>query len=134
MKNFEQRLLKVERQPMKRPIIVTILSILFILIGIANTAKAVWPLLGGSGAHITGHELMDSSFVFVSAVLAFLGGVLMLRGANAGRWLVLIWMGLHVVLSIFHRPVELAIHSLMFVILIALLLFGSSGRYFKRAA
>ena len=117
---------------MKRPITVTLLSILFILIGIANTFKAIWPLLGGSGAHITGHELMDSSLVFVSAVLALLGGVLMLRGANVGRWLVLIWMALHVLLSIFHKPLELAIHSLLLVVLIALLLFGSGGRYFAR--
>jgi len=120
---------------MKRPITVTIIAILFMLIGIANTFKAIWPMFGGSAARITGHELMDSSFVFISAVLALLGGFFMLRGANWGRWLVLIWMALHVVLSIFHKPVELAIHSLMLVLLIALLLFGSGGRYFaKRTA
>ena len=115
---------------MKRPITVTIVAILFILIGIANTFKAVRPLVGGSAAHITGHELMDSSFVFISAVLALLGGVLILRGANFGRWLVLIWMALHVVLSIFHKPMELAIHSALMVLLIGLLLLGSGGRYF----
>ena len=119
---------------MKRPITVTLLSVLFILIGIANTFKAIWPLVGGPSANITGHELMDSLFVFISAVLALLGGVLMIRGANSGRWLVLIWMALHVLLSIFHKPVELAIHSLMLAILIALLLFGSGGRYFKSRA
>jgi hypothetical protein len=119
---------------MKRPITVTILSILFILIGIANTFKAIWPLIGGTAAQITGHELMDSSFVFVSAVLALIGGVFMLRGANWGRWLVLIWMALHVVLSIFHKPFELAVHSFILVVLIALLMFGSARRYFKTVA
>ena len=115
---------------MKRPITVTILAILFILIGAFNAFKAFRPLFGGSAAHITGHELMDSTFVFISAVLALLGGILMLRAANFGRWLVLIWMALHVVLSIFHKPMELAIHSLFLALLIGLLLFGSGGRYF----
>ena len=116
---------------MKRPITVTLLSIVFILIGVANTYKAIRPFFGSTSAHITGHEVMDSSFVFVSAILALVGGIFMLRGANWGRWLVLIWMALHVVLSIFHNPVELAIHSLVLVLLVALLLFGSGGRFFR---
>ena len=116
---------------MKRPITVTLLSILFILIGVANTYKAIRPFFGGTAAHITGHEVMDSSFVFVSAVLALLGGIFMWRGANWGRWLVLTWMALHVVLSIFHDAVEIAIHTLVLVILVVLLLFGSGGRFFR---
>ena len=113
---------------MKRPIVVILVSVLFIAIGIANLFKAVSPLVGG---HITSHELTDSGLVFLSAVLALLGGIFILRAANWARWLVLIWMALHVVLSIFHKPVELAIHSLILVILIGLLLFGSGGRYFS---
>jgi hypothetical protein len=115
---------------MKRPIVVTLLSTLFILIGLANLFKAVWPLVGGA-ATITGHELMDSTFVFISAVLALLGGWLMLRGANWGRWLVLIWMALHVVLSIFHKPMELAMHSAILLIMILLLMRGSGAAYFR---
>jgi hypothetical protein len=113
---------------MKRPIVVILVSVLFIAIGIANLFKAIAPLVGG---HITSHELMDSGLVFLSAVLALLGGIFMLRAANWARWFVLIWMALHVVLSIFHKPVELAIHSLILVILIGVLLFGSGGRYFS---
>jgi hypothetical protein len=100
------------------------------MIGLFNLFKAFRPLVGGSAAHITGHELMDSSFVFASAVLALLGGIFMLRGANWGRWLVLVWMALHVVLSIFHEPMELVVHSVMLVLLVVLLMFGSGGRYF----
>jgi hypothetical protein len=117
---------------MKRPIVVTLLSILFILIGIANTFKAIWPLVGGRTLGISGHELTDSALVLISAMLALLGGVFMLRGANWGRWLVLIWMALHVVLSIFHKPVELAMHSLILLILILLLMRGSGAAYFRR--
>jgi len=101
---------------------------LFIAIGIANLFKSVWPLVGGN---ITNHELMDSALVLLSALLALLGGIYMLRAASWARWLVLIWMALHVVLSIFHKPFELAIHSLILVLLIGLLLFGSGGRYFS---
>jgi len=113
---------------MKRPIVVILVSVLFIAIGIANLFKSVWPLVGGN---ITSHELMDSALVLLSALLALLGGIYMLRAASWARWLVLIWMALHVVLSIFHKPFELAIHSLILVLLIGLLLFGSGGRYFS---
>ena len=113
---------------MKRPIVVILISVLFIAIGIANLFKAISPLVGGN---ITRHELMDSGLVLLSAVLALLGGIYMLRAASWARWLVLIWMALHVVLSIFHKPLELVIHSLLLVILIVLLLFGSGGRYFS---
>jgi len=113
---------------MKRPIVVILVSVLFIAIGIANLFKSVWPLVGGN---ITNHELMDSALVLLSALLALLGGIYMLRAASWARWLVLIWMALHVVLSIFHKPFELAIHSLILVLLIGLLLFGSGGRYFS---
>jgi len=113
---------------MKRPIVVILVSVLFIAIGIANLFKSVWPLVGGN---ITSHELMDSALVLLSALLALLGGIYMLRAVSWARWLVLIWMALHVVLSIFHKPLELAIHSLILVLLIGLLLCGSGGRYFS---
>ena len=116
---------------MKRPIVVILVSVLFIAIGIANSFKAVWPLFGGN---ITSHELMDSGLVFLSAVLALVGGIFMLRGAGWARWFVLIWMALHVVLSIFHEPVEIAIHSAVLLILMLLLLRGRAAAYFREPA
>jgi len=117
----------------KRPLAVTIVSLLFMIIGIASLFKAVSPLIGSGRAHITGHELTDSGLVFFSAVLALLSAVFMLRGANWARWLCLIWMALHVVLSIFHKPVELAMHSVLLVVLMILLLRPSVSNYFSAA-
>jgi len=116
---------------MKRPITVSIVGILFIIIGILSLSKAIWPLLGGNAARITGHELMDSGIVFVSAVVALVGGLFVLRGANWARWLCLLWMAFHVVVSLFHNTTELLVHVLWMLVLIVLLTFGKAAAYFR---
>jgi hypothetical protein len=119
---------------MKRPLTVTIVGILFIIVGIGSLLKAFRPLLGGGTAMITGHEFMDSSFVFVSAVVALISGIFVMRGANWARWLCLLWMAFHVVVSIFHNTTELLVHLLWMLVLIFFLMFGKAGIYFRAKA
>jgi len=52
--------------------------------------------------------------MLVSGVVALAGGALVLRRLAAGRWLLALWMALHVVLSALHDPVELAVHLALF--------------------
>jgi len=59
--------------------------------------------------------------------------VFMLRGQNWARWLALLWMATHVVISAFHPMRELVIHSVVFV-LIAYLLFRREAREYFSAA
>ncbi len=75
----------------------------------------------------------DYSLVWISLVslLAVVSGVYMLRGGNWARWLALAWIAFHVVLSAFHSPFELAVHSLLFVAFAYLLFRPPANRYFR---
>jgi hypothetical protein len=114
----------------RRPIPILIVSLGFILIGVGSLLKAVWPLIQ-EGSAISRHNLMDSGLVLVSGVLALLSGVYMLKKASWARWLCILWMALHVLLSFFHTPFELAVHSAMLIVLLIILCGPSGSRYFR---
>lgn len=115
----------------KRPIPLIIVSVGFVLIGLGSVFKGVWPIVKG-GTAIGSHELTDSAIVTVSGILALLSGVFMWRGANWARWLCVAWMAFHVVISFFHTPFEVVIHSAFLVVLVLVLFWGRSAAYFQR--
>jgi hypothetical protein len=116
----------------KRPIAVTIVSVLFIIIGAVVMFRGVWSLVAGRGGGITGHELMDVALVEVSSLAALLGGIFMLRGANWARWLCIAWMAFHVVISIGHERMKLIVHSFWLVVLTVILFWPSATAYFRK--
>jgi hypothetical protein len=105
----------------RRPIPVTILAVLYIVVGIGSTAAHV----AGFRAHPpSSSELISISVLGVAAVAA---GAFMLRACNWARWLALAWMAFHVALSAFHPLRELFVHSAL-LILFAYLLFRPEAR------
>ena len=107
----------------KRPLSVTIIALLFIA-------------AGGFGLvyHLT--ELKqafhnDLIWVLLLRLLAIVGGVFMLLGRNWARWLTLIWLAYHVVLSAFHSRSELIMHSLLLVVIAYFLFRPKVGEYFR---
>ena len=115
----------------KRPLPLIIVSVGFIAIGTGGLIAGLWPIVK-EGAAIKSHDLLDSGLVFVSGVLALVSGVFMLRGANWARWLCIVWMALHVVLSLWHTTLELVIHSLMLIVLLVVLFRPRSPAYFRK--
>jgi hypothetical protein len=110
----------------RRPLSVTIISWLFIAAGTVGFAY-----------HITefkAHGQFQYDLVWVSLVrlLAILGGVFMLRGKNWARWLLVVWIAFHVVLSAFHTLFELAMHSLLLVVIAYILFQPNASAYFRR--
>jgi hypothetical protein len=83
------------------------------------------------GGGITNHGLMDIALVSISGILALLSGVFMLRGANWARWLCIVWMALHVVISLGHEMNKVIVHSVMLVILLIVLLWTNANAYFR---
>jgi hypothetical protein len=63
-------------------------------------------------------------------VLAIFGGAFLLGGANWARWLCLGWMACHVLISAFHSLAEVAVHGLIFAVLLYFLLRPSVTAYF----
>ena len=111
---------------MKRPpISVIIISVVFILIGVGSMFAGVSPI-------IKNHEVrLDSVIVAVSGLTALLSGIFMLRCANWARWLCVAWMAFHVVVSILHNTLELAIHLLVLIVLV-IVLFRTSAACFRK--
>ncbi len=111
----------------KRPLAV-------LLIGCVYIVTAV----GGFAAHFSELKLRhpfenDAAWVELISLVALVSGVYLLRGHNWARWLALAWMGFHVILSIFHTRLELAVHALFFAILTYFLFRPAATRYFRTA-
>ena len=111
----------------KRPLSVAVISCLFIVAGAVGFAyhltefKAQGPFQSG----IVG--------LCVVRLLAILSGVFMLRGCNWARWLLLVWIAYHVILSAFHSLSELVMHSLLFALVAYFLLRPQASAYFRGA-
>jgi hypothetical protein len=108
----------------KRPLSVTILSCVYLAVGVIGFAFHFRELLAG-------HH--DAVAIELTEFVAILCGVFLLRGHNWARWLALVWIAFHVVLSAFHAIPELVIHA-VFCAAIAWLLFRpEAARYFRGA-
>lgn len=111
----------------KRPLSITVISWIFIVSGVigllyhATEFKVQQPFE---------YEVVWICFV---RFLAILGGVLILRGINWARWLSIVWIAFHVILSAFHSLFELVAHSLLFAVFSYFLFRPQASVYFKSA-
>jgi hypothetical protein len=112
---------------MKRPLSVTIVGWFFIVAGAVGFAYHL--------SEVSVHDPFsdDSLWILLIRLLAVVGGVLCLRGLNAGRWLLVAWMAYHVVLSYFHTFSELAMHAALLVVIVVALFYPRAAGYFSRA-
>jgi hypothetical protein len=109
----------------KRPLSVTLISCLFIAAGVVGIVYHAAEL----------KELTTQrAVIWVIAVrlLAIAGGFFSLNGANWARWLLLAWIIFHVIISIFHTTAELAMHTIVMIVVILALFHPKANAYFKR--
>lgn len=108
---------------MKRPISITLVACLYILVGVAGFAFHFKELTT---------RQPDAVMIELTELIALVCGVSILRAQNWARWLALAWVVMHVIISLFHPIGELAVH-LVLCVAIAWVLFRSEGRrYFRR--
>jgi hypothetical protein len=114
-------------QAKKRPISITMLSWLFIVVGVLSTAAHY--------AEFWTQRPTVSEFAWINLLgaEAVVAGVFMLRGRNWARWLALLWMATHVVISVFHPMRELVIHSVLLLLFVYLLFRREARDYFSAA-
>lgn len=112
----------------RRPVSVTIISWLFIAAGVIGFAYHV--------TEFKAQRPFEYEVVWVCLVrlLAILSGLFMLRGSNWARWLLLVWIAYHVVLSAFHSLSELAMHGLLLGVVAFFLFRPQASAYFRAAA
>jgi hypothetical protein len=108
---------------MKRPIPVTILGGLFIAAGLVGIAY-----------HLS-ERPVDPSIILVTFVriLAVVGGVFLLMGHSWARWLLVGWLGFHVVVSAFHSLSEMAAHAVLLIVVVYFLFTPPAAKYFQPA-
>jgi len=108
----------------QRPRSITLIGCLFVTAGVVGFAY-----------HITEFGTQnpfdyDVAWVCFVRLLAILGGVFLFRRSNWARWLLVVWMGYHVVLSAFHTLSELAMHALIFAAIAYFLFRPQASAYF----
>jgi|SRR5437867_497752 len=111
----------------KRPIAVTVISGLFLLAGAVGLAYHA------SECKLQVPFRYELVWVCLLRVLAIVGAVFMFRGQNWARWLILIWLAYHVVLSAFHALPELIMHAVLLAVIAWFLFRPSVSAFFHRA-
>jgi hypothetical protein len=108
---------------MKRPISITVVACLYILVGVAGFAFHFKELTT---------RQPDAVMIEVTELIALVCGVFIMRGQNWARWLAVAWIVMHVIISVFHPVGELAVH-LVLCFVIAWVLFRPDAKwYFQR--
>jgi hypothetical protein len=107
----------------KRPLLLTLFGWFLILAGIVGFA-AHWPL----------HRPWRPDDAWPLTLEAILGaaGVLILRGYNWARWLALFWIAFHVVVSFYNSLREVAMHTLILLLFVALLFNPAANAWFRK--
>ena len=118
----------MERRP--RPI--TIISWCFIIFGSIALLYGLLPFgditLAQRIAELKGHWM-----VHLSRILQIVAGVGLLLGRNWARWLLVVWIAFHVVISALHSMFQLALHVFIFTVILYFVFRRESSPYFGRA-
>ena len=96
-------------------------GVLFLVLGIMNVWQGVAPPFKSASPPST-----ESAELLAIGIAALVGGVFVLRGQNWARWLLAVWMLLHVAISV-GQPGQLLAHLVIFGF-VAFLLFRPRAR------
>jgi len=110
---------------MKRPLAVAIIGCLFIVAGLTGIIYHApeWKTTGLQA---------ESILALVVRLVAIVGGIFTLKGSNFARWVLVIWIVYHVILSFYHSTAELVTH-IAFTVVVLLGLFNSkANEYFRK--
>jgi hypothetical protein len=97
----------------KRPIPIIIVSVMFILVGVAGFASHFNEL---------SERLYETIWVLFVEVVAVTCGLLLLFKIGWARWLAIAWLLYHVIISSFNSKSEMIAH-IVFLVVVSLLLF-----------
>ena len=105
-------------------------GVVFLALGVLDVWRGVAPLLAEGHSRLAGNDMLvltscsaarASAKRACAAKAALIGGTFVLRGRNWARWLLAVWMALHVAISV-GKPTAFVAHLVIFGF-IAFLLF-----------
>jgi hypothetical protein len=109
----------------KRPLSVTVISAIFLAAGVVGLAYHAMEFKA------QGPFQYDVFWVCLVRLVAVVCAVFMLRAHNWARWLLVIWIAYHVVLSALHSISELIMHTLLLMVVAYFLFRRSASAYFR---
>lgn len=109
----------------KRPLIVTIAAVLFIIAGVVGMVYHTLELFNQTPFSF------EEVWVLLLRVLALVCGLMLLRGVNWARWIALLWIAYHTFLSIWHSLSETLTHAALLIAVAFLLYHPKASAYFK---
>jgi uncharacterized membrane protein len=109
--------------PTTRPYEITVVGWLFIVVGVAAL-----------GFHLM-RDAIDrwTPVIALIEILAIVGGMFLLRGANWARWLLLAWLAFHVVIAALNSFMQALPHVVLLVVIGYILLVAPASQYFRPA-
>ncbi len=111
-----------EQYPLKRPLTVTLIGSLYIAAGIIGF---VYHLIAPS---LSQFQQFLTLFLWV---LAITGGIFVLFRAKWARWILLVWITYHLIISFQHSTFEIIMHVIFFILTIYCLLQPNASKYFR---
>lgn len=109
-----------------RPLPVLIVAILFIIAGLSGFFYHIKDFLASD------EKLVEIVLVQLLRLLAVVAGILLLRANNAGRWLAIAWLLVHVAISALNSVGEMFAHVGLLIVVAVLLFLPISSGYFKK--
>jgi hypothetical protein len=108
-----------------RPLAVTVLGWLFIAVGMAALVVDF--------RHLTARPFhQEDIWIALVHILAIVAGSFMLRGDNWARWLALLWMAFHVVITVLNAWHGFLVHVIIFAGITFLLFRADARAWFRR--
>ena len=109
---------------MKRPIAVTVLSWLYIVMGTVGFIYHFKELSPQSSYH--------SEMIWVEAlrILAIVAGLFMLKATNWARWVAIAWIAFHVLVSFANSWQQVVMHTIFLALIVFLLTRPAVNTYF----
>ena len=109
----------------KRPRSITVISWIFLAAGFIGLAYHATEFNAQSPFEY------DVVWVCFVRLLAIVCGVFLLYGCDWARWLLLLWLAYHILLSISHSLFAVAVHGLLFAVIAYFLFRPQASRYFR---
>ena len=109
----------------RRPRSITVIGWFFLIFGSIALISGLVPVSNISLEELKGHWM-----VHLSRLLSIVAGLFMLRGHNWARWLLVVWIVFHIILSALHSAMQLLIHVLIFGVILIFLFRRPANAYF----
>ncbi len=118
----------------KRPLAITLIAWLFILVGAGTLIGAVFIALLADSSHINdplGRFHWEELVAIGLALAAGIGGLLLLKCNAWGRWLIPGWLVFHTVISYPHSMMKFSVHLGLTVVIGTLLFLPNATAYLR---